>query len=213
MAETKAVAWSVVAPLLAGSTGSTCSLGTMHTGVFEGEASLLLVLREAVDAGALQALSHIRHSNLASMIAYAVDKTQTCVVFAWQCTTLRERLEAKSIGWDSRLKVTVSHTYLGHQLFPALTPYAYLIQVAVGVARVLLYLEENMHGVLDSRCIGLDLDDNPVLFGIGLADIMTGVAEDGRVSPGYRCPVYAQGCAKFDVHAQVSDTHITRYDM
>lgn len=150
-------------------------LGTLYAGA----GRLYVLLPHAIDRELLESLAQIRNANVAPMVAFAVEAApaSTCVVYAWECDMLGARVGDGSLSWASRLKV------------------------ALGLARAVHYLGDNLHGELESSTIGVDADCNPMLFGVGIQLLLPAPRPEDE--SGYRSPEHAGGDFEFDQAAVV----------
>ena len=174
------VSWAELAKALSAEPSFFSCIGPVFVADFRGSSAAFLKLPCRVDVAALAALGALQHEVLAPMLAFAVGEAETCVVYAWRVEMLRDRLTGSgaALGWGERLAV-------GAEL-----------------VRLLLFLEEYVQSEVDSTCVGVTAEGNPVVFGIGLNELIADRLDRLRGLPGYRCPVLAQGFVPFDAHAQ-----------
>ena len=174
------VPWEQLVDVLSAEPAFFSSIGPVFLASFRGAGAAFLKLPCAVDVDALSSLGALQHEVLAPMLAFAVSESEACVVYSWRVDMLRDRLTGSGapLGWGERLAV-------GAEL-----------------VRLLLFLEEYVQSEVDSTCVGVTAEGNPVVFGIGLNELVADRLDRLRGFPGYRCPVLAQGFVPFDAHAQ-----------
>ena len=174
------VAWRDLQDVLSTEPSFFSCSGPVFLAEYKGSSAVFLKLPCRVDVDALAALGQLQHEVLAPMLAFGVGDAETCVVYAWRYDMLRDRLAGSGdvLGWGDRLAV-------GAEL-----------------VRLLLFLEEYVQTELDSTCVGVTPEGTPVIFGVGLNELVADKLDRLRGLPGYRCPVLAQGFVPFDSHAQ-----------